>query len=175
LSDRDTPIQTENEKRYTADEYLARIEPQYREYKDAMRKCITGLTEYAAQLAAQHQEEQLPQLRRLCVEMAEFWGLTDDETAKGYQEMTQRYTDAFDHAVSKAKASGYVPEITEQARENILAGLELYAQEMSANGDMEQWVIECDLLAEQLQVEWQTEAAAEQSSAPQIDMKMEGM
>lgn len=89
--------------------------------------------------------------------------------------MTPRYTDAFDHAVSEAKASGCVPEITEQARENILAGLELYAQEMSANGDMEQWVIECDLLAEQLQVEWQTEAAAEQSSAPRIDMKMEGM
>lgn len=45
---------------YTIDELLARMEPQYREYKNTIRQCIVGLTGYAAQLAAKGQEEQVP-------------------------------------------------------------------------------------------------------------------
>lgn len=88
------PIQLEGGKAYTIDELLARMEPQYREYKNTIRRCITGLTCCAAQLAAQGREEQLPQLRRLCVEMAEFWGLTEDDTPKGYRVMAERYLDS---------------------------------------------------------------------------------
>lgn len=168
-------IQPGDGKSYTLNEYLSLTEPQYRENKAAIQKCITGLTGYAAQLAAQHQEEQLPQLRRLCVEMAEFWGLTDDDTPKGYQKMAEQYGGAFDRAASAARESGQAPEMSDQTKKEVLDGLELYAQEMTANGDLEPWVIECDLLAEQLQVEWQAEAAPQQDSAPQIDMKMQGM
>ena len=46
---------------------------------------------YAAQLAARNQEEQIPQLRRLCIEMAEFWDLSDADIPKGFQETEERY------------------------------------------------------------------------------------
>ena len=91
-----SPVQCENTRRYTIDELLARIEPQYREYKAAIRKCIAGLTDHAARLAAQGQEEQLPTFRRLITDMAEFWGLTEDDTPKGYREMVEQIGNTFD-------------------------------------------------------------------------------
>ena len=171
MSDRDVPIpaQSGNEKRYTVDEFLAQIEPQYRQYKDTMRKCIAGLTEYAAQMAAQHQEENLPQFRRLCIEMAEFWGLTDDDTPKGYQKMAEQYGSAFDQAVSAARESGQAPEMSELARQGVLDGLDLYAREMRANDkSLEDWATECDVLAEGLERQWRTENALSKVS----DMQM---
>ena len=171
MPDRDTPIpaQSGNEKRYTVDEFLAQIEPQYRQYKDTIRKCIAGLTECAAQMAAQHQEEDLPQFRRLCIEMAEFWGLTDDDTPKGYQKMAEQYGSVFDQAVSAARESGQAPEMSEQARQSVLDGLDLYAREMRANDkSLEDWAVECDVLAEGLERQWRTENALSKLS----DMQM---
>ena len=171
MPDRDTPIpaQSGNEKRYTVDEFLAQIEPQYRQYKDTIRKCIAGLTECAAQMAAQHQEEDLPQFRRLCIEMAEFWGLTDDDTPKGYQKMAEQYGSAFDQAVSAARESGQAPEMSEQTRQSVLDGLDLYAREMRANDkSLEDWAVECDVLAEGLERQWRTENALSKLS----DMQM---
>ena len=75
---------------YTVDELLKAIEPQYQMYKLTMRQCIAGLTAHAAQLTAQGQEEENPRFRRLCIEMAEFWGLTEDDTPKGYREMAEQ-------------------------------------------------------------------------------------
>ena len=69
------PVQPESGRRYTIDELLALMKPQYRADQDTTRQCITGLTEYAVQLAAKSQEEQIPRLRDLCIEMVEFWGL----------------------------------------------------------------------------------------------------
>ena len=144
---------------YTLNKYLAEIEPQYRQYKDTMRKCIAGLTECAARMSAQQQEEQIPQLRRLCIEMAEFWGLTGDDTPKGYQEMAEQYGSAFDQAVSAARESGQAPEMSEQSRQDVLDGLELYAQEMRVNdAAMEDWAVECDILAEELEERWRIES-----------------
>lgn len=154
------PVQAGSGKGYTASEFLALIEPQYQEYKNTICQCITGLTGHAAQLAAQGQEEQLPQLRRMIVEMAEFWSLTEDDTCKGYQEMRERYTGAFDHAVSKARSSGHAPELTGQEKENVLNGLELYAQEMLNNDPgLAVWIAECDFLVEDLREQWQMTAA----------------
>ena len=170
--EKNAPVQSGSGKGYTINEFLALIEPQYREYKNTMRRCIAGLTCHAAQLAAQGQEEQLPQLRRLCVEMAEFWGLTEDDTAKGFQEMAERYRNEFDSAVSAARSLGQSLALGEQAKADILAGLELYAQEMRCNGpELEQWATECDVLAETLEAQWQTDTAPQQ----QIGFKMEGM
>lgn len=166
--DNNNEFQPNGMKSCTLDEYLAKIEPQYRAYKDTMRKCIDGLTEHAAHVAAQHHEEQIPTFRRLIIEMAEFWGLTDDDTPKGMQEMVQRYGESFDAAVSAARESGQAPELSEQAKGDILAGLELYAQEMTDSGDMEQWVTECEILAEDLQVEWQIEAAHSRQASPTL-------
>lgn len=133
-----------------------------------IRQCIAGLTEYAAQLAAQGREEQIPRLRQLCVEMAEFWGLTEDDTPKGCRETADHTGGVFDSAVSAARGSGQTPELGEQVKQNILDGLELYAREMRSNDeDLEQWAAECDVLAEDLEEQWQMEA--------QTNMEMGGM
>jgi len=141
---------------YTLGQFSALMKPLHDEQKNTIRHCIIGLMGYASQLAARNQVEQIPQLRRLCVEMAGFWGLADDETASGYQEMEERYGGAFDLAVSSARDSGQAPVMNGQARQDILDGLELYAREMEDCGDMGQWIEECEALSKQLQVEWQT-------------------
>ncbi len=41
---------------YPIDEYLALIEPRYRVYEEQVRRCISGLTIYAAQQAAAQQD-----------------------------------------------------------------------------------------------------------------------
>ena len=164
------PVQPEHGRGYTIDELLVRMEPQYQEYKNTMRRCIAGLTEHAARLAAQGQEESLPRLRQLCIEMAEFWGLTEDDTPKGYQEMADHFGSTFDSAVSAARDSGQAPELSAQAKQNILDGLELYAQEMRLNdGELEVWAVECDILAEDLEEQWQLETAAAGQTAPQMN------
>ncbi|NBI65953.1 hypothetical protein D1646_03830 [Pseudoflavonifractor sp. 60] len=175
-----TPVQPESGVRYTIDEFLTLMEPQHREDQETTRQCIAGLTGYATQLAAKGQEEQVPRLRDLCIEMAEFWGLAEDDTWEGFRKMEEQYGGAFDSAVSAARESGQAPDLSEQARQNILDGLELYAQEMRLNeglgasgqevsleDGLGQWIVECELLSEQLQAEWQAEA--------QANMEMGGM
>ena len=78
---------------YNLDEYLELIEPVYRVYEDYIRKCAAALTTLAAQRAAFHQEEDIPKLRQMILEMAPFWGLdggayADKETAR---RMEQQY------------------------------------------------------------------------------------
>ena len=89
--EKNVPVPSEDRKGYTISEFLAQIEPQYREYKNTIRQCIAGLTDHAARLAAQHQEDEIPTFRRLIVDMAEFWGLAEDDTPKGFQEMAEQY------------------------------------------------------------------------------------
>ena len=160
---------------YTVGELLKAIEPQYQMYKLTMRQCIAGLTAHAAQHTAQGQEEENPRFRRLCIEMAEFWGLTEDDTPKGYREMAEQIGSAFDHAVSAARDSGQAPMTSDQARQDILDGLELYAREMEACGDMGQWIKECEDLSEQLKVEWQTGVPPDQVRGEETNMRMGGM
>ena len=165
-----SPVQCENTRRNTIDELLARIEPQYREYKAAIRKCIAGLTDHAARLAAQGQEEQLPTFRRLITDMAEFWGLTEDDTPKGYREMTEQIGNTFDQAVSAARDSSGAPELSAQTKTDILNGLRLYAEEMMDCGDLEQWIAECDALSSRLQRDWRMEASSPQPLQAGMEM-----
>ena len=165
-----SPVRRENTRRYTIDELLARIEPQYREYKAAIRKCIAGLTDHAARLAAQGQEEQLPTFRRLITDMAEFWGLTEDDTPKGYREMAEQIGNTFDQAVSAARDSSGAPELSAQTKTDILNGLRLYAEEMTDCGDLEQWIAECNALSSQLQRDWRMEASSPQPLQAGMEM-----
>ena len=165
-----SPAQGENTRRYTIDELLSRIEPQYREYKAAIRKCIAGLTDHAARLAAQGQEEQLPTFRRLITDMAEFWGLTEDDTPKGYREMVEQIGSTFDQAVSAARDSGGAPELSTQTKTDILNGLRLYAEEMMDCGGLERWIAECDALSSQLQRDWRMEASSPQPLQAGMEM-----
>ena len=131
---------------YTVDELLKAIEPQYQMYKLTMRQCIAGLSAHA-----------------------------EDDTPKGYREMAEQIGSAFDHAVSAARDSGQAPMSGDQARQDILDGLELYAQEMVACGDMAPWVKECEDLSEQLKVEWQTGVPPDQVCGEKTNMGMGGM
>ncbi len=109
----------------------------------------------------------MPQDRTMCISMRGVRGLSEDDTWEGFREMEEQYGGAFDSAVSAARDSGHAPELSDQTRQEILEGLELYAQEMTLNGGLEQWVAECGSLSEQLRMEWQTEA--------QANMEMGGM
>lgn len=158
------PGQPVGGKAHTADELAARMEPKFQEQKETMRRCIAGLTGHAALLAARGQEGQVPRFRQLCIEMAEFWGLTDDLTHNGLREMAERVGGNFDRAVFSARESGHAPDPSGQAKEDILAGLELYAQEMALHDDHGQWIAECEGLSAQLRAEWGTDAALDKDS-----------
>ena len=158
-----SPAQGENTRSYTVDELLAQMEPQYQAYKNTMRQCIAGLTEHAARLAAQGQEEQLPTFRRLLTDMAEFWGLAEDDTPKGYREMVEQIGSTFDQAVSAARDSSGAPELSTQTKTDILNGLRLYAEEMMDCGGLERWIAECDALSSELQRDWRMEASSSQT------------
>ena len=165
-----SPAQGENTRGYTVDELLAQMEPQYQAYKNTMRQCIAGLTEHAARLAAQGQEEQLPTFRRLLTDMAEFWGLAEDDTPKGYREMVEQIGSTFDQAVSAARDSGGAPELSTQTKTDILNGLRLYAEEMMDCGGLERWIAECDALSSQLQRDWRMEASSPQPLQAGMEM-----
>lgn len=162
--------QSERKKFYTLDEVQEMIEPQSQRDKNTMRQCIAGLTEYAAQLTVQGREGQFPRLRQICIEMAVFWDLTDGDTVPSLQEVEACFGGAFDSAVAAARDSGQAPELSPQAKQNILDGLELYAEEMRINDEeLEDWAVECEILAEDLEEQWKLEIAATEQTAPQMD------
>lgn len=142
---------------YTLEELGKVLEPIYREYEVRIQDCISGLTQYAAGQAARGREAQLPELRKLITNMAEFWNLDHDESKYGYLKLREKYGGAFDRAVAAARSSGQAPSLSREAQGNILSGLDLYAKEMTDSGGLEPWVKQCGALAEQFQEEW-TEA-----------------
>lgn len=140
--------------RYTLDEYMRMLEPIYQEYEARIKGCIPGLTQYAAALAANRQEARLPEFRKLITDMVEFWDLEHDEGKDADRKLREKYGEAFDRAVAAARASGQAPVLSRETQECVLAGLHIYAKEMTASGDLEPWVRQCEALAEQLQEEW---------------------
>ena len=86
--------------------------------------------------------------------------------------MAEHFGGAFDCAVSAAGSSGHAPALSEQTRQNILDGPALYAREMRRNdAELEDWAIECEIVAEDLEELWRQEPGTSQQAAP----KMEGM
>ena len=69
--------------KYSLSELQELIDPVYRVYEEQIRRCITGLTGYAAQCAAARHEEQIPKLREHIVMMGGFWGIEEDASSKG--------------------------------------------------------------------------------------------
>lgn len=162
--------QSETKKFYTLDEVQEMIEPQSQRDKNTMRQCIAGLTEFAARLAVQGREDQFPRLRQLCVEMAMFWDLIDGETVARFPEVEERFGGAFDSAVAAARESDRAPELSAQTKQNIFDGLELYAEELRNNDEeLEDWAVECEILAEDLEEQWKLETAAAEQTSPQMD------
>ena len=151
-------------KEYSLDELGPLIDPVYDVYTEQIRRCISGLTSYAAQCAAAHHEEQLPKLREHIVMMGGFWGAEEDVSVDSYGR-------SFDAAIAEARQNGFAPPLTEQAMRDVLTGLEVHIQEMDNSGGLEHLIAEYDLIAQQLRAEWKIEPPA----SPQTVLTMEGM
>lgn len=147
---------------YTTTEYLSLIGPRYNAYEEQIRRCISGLTAYAAQQAANRQDAQLPMLRGLIMEMALYWNLDGGLDKASDKRMERRYGGGFDRAVAEARQSSQSPELTDQAKQDILVGLEVHVQELSDNGGPADWIQKNNKLAQQFQAEWQMGLEPEQ-------------
>lgn len=158
-------------KEYNISELGELIDPVYRIYEEQIRRCISGLTAYAAQCAAAHHEEQLPKLREHIVMMGGFWGAEEDVSVDSYEVSEQKYGRSFDAAIAEARQNGFAPPLTEQAMRDVLTGLEVHIQEMDNSGGLEHLIAEYDLIAQQLRAEWKIEPPA----SPQTVLTMEGM
>lgn len=158
-------------KEYSLDELGPLIDPVYDVYTEQIRRCISGLTSYAAQCAAAHHEEQLPKLREHIVMMGGFWGAEEDVSVDSYEVSEQKYGRSFDAAIAEARQNGFAPPLTEQAMRDVLTGLEVHIQEMDNSGGLEHLIAEYDLIAQQLRAEWKIEPPA----SLQTVLTMEGM
>jgi len=155
---------------YPVDEYLALIEPRYRVYEEQIRRCISGLTTYAAQQAAAHQDVQLSMLRDLIMEMATYWSLDGALDKASDERMERQYGGSFDQAVLNARQSGQPPALTDQEKQDILTGLEVHAQEVSNDEGLDSCIQQNRDLARQLRAEWQMEQAPAQQDVLTITM-----
>ena len=155
---------------YTLEEFRELIEPTYQVYEDYIRKCVAGLTILAAQRAALHQEDDIPKLRNIVLEMVPFWGLDGGAYAdkESVRQMERQYRDAFDQAVSTAQQSGEAPSLPDSTRKEVLIALEIHRQELENDGTLDDWAEECATLKGQLQSEWQMRADSSQQTAPQM-------
>ena len=81
-------------KQYTLSELRVLIDPVYRVYNEQIRRCISGLTAYAAQCAAAHREEQIPKLREHIVMMGGFWSTEEDTSIDPYEISERNYVSA---------------------------------------------------------------------------------
>ena len=158
-------------KEYNISELGELIDPVYRVYEEQIRRCISGLTAYAAQCAAAHHEEQLPKLREHIVMMGGFWGTQEDTSADVYEISEQKYGCSFDAAIAEAQQTGAAPPLTEQVMRDVLTGLEVHMQEMENSGDLDGLVAECSRMARQLRTEWNMEPP----ESRQTVLTMEGM
>lgn len=156
---------------YSLSEFGALIDPVYDVYTEQIRRCISGLTAYAAQCAAARHEEQLPKLREHIVMMGGFWGAEEDVSVDPYEVSERKYGRSFDAAIAEARQSGSAPPLTEQAMRDALTGLEVHMQEMDNSGGLEGLIAECGQLSRQLRAEWKIEPPASQQTV----LTMEGM
>lgn len=156
---------------YSLSELGALIDPVYDVYAEQIRRCISGLTAYAAQCAAAHHEEQIPKLREHIVMMGGFWGTEEDVSVDLYEVAEQKYGRSFDAAIAEARQTGAAPPLTEQAMRDVLTGLEVHMQEMDNSGDMDDLIDEYDRMAQRLRTEWKIEPSASQQTV----LTVEGM
>ena len=95
--------------KYSLSELQELIDPVYRVYEEQIRRCITGLTGYAAQCAAVRHEEQIPKLREHIVMMGGFWGIEEDASVDPYEISEQKYRRPFDEAIPSLRQEDIDP------------------------------------------------------------------
>ena len=164
-------MKQEGKTSYSLSEFGALIDPVYDVYAEQIRRCVSGLTAYAAQCAAARHEEQLPKLREHIVMMGGFWGMEEDVSVDPYEVSERKYGRSFDAVIAEAWQSGSAPPLTEQAMRDVLTGLEVHMQEMENSGDMDDLIDEYGRMAQRLRTEWHMEPPVSQQTV----LTMEGM
>ena len=95
--------------KYSLSELQELIDPVYKVYGEQIRRCISGLTSYAAQCAAARHEEQIPKLREHIVMMGGFWGIEEDASVDPYEISEQKYRRPFDEAIPSLRQEDIDP------------------------------------------------------------------
>lgn len=155
--------------KYSLSELQELIDPVYRVYEEQIRRCITGLTGYAAQCAVARHEEQIPKLREHIVMMGGFWGIEEDASIDPYEISEQKYRRPFDEAIVEARQTGTAPPLTEQAMRDVLTGLEVHRQEMENSGGLDDLIAGCEQISQQLRAEWNMEPPESQQTVLTMD------
>lgn len=166
-----TLMKQDGKEKYNLSELGELIAPVYRVYKEQIRRCISGLTGYAAQCAAAGHEDQVNKLREHIVMIGGFWGMEEDTSVDPYEIAEQECGRPFDEAVAEARRTGAAPPLTEQAMRDVLIGLEVHMQEMENSGDLEELIAECGQISRQLSAEWKIAPPESQQTV----LTMEGM
>ncbi|MBQ9345981.1 MAG: hypothetical protein IJT94_01405 [Oscillibacter sp.] len=116
------------------------------ETKEVIQTCFTGLCQYAGQVATAGKDT--ANLRTFAVQMVEFWGL--DNAGDG-----DRYEQEFDQTTAEAIASGTTPDLTEEVKDDIIEGLQVYRIELfCVGGPEDNFYKRCDVFLDSLKVTW---------------------
>ena len=129
---------------------------QYQEYSQRMLSAISGLTSYAASLAAKGQDDTVGILRELLIDMGWIWEGYDpiSETEMPWDEFLTQYMGPFDEAVEQARHTGNAPGIAPETKEQIFYGIGIHMRELIESCENVKQVRQWMSLAEQMNEEW---------------------
>ena len=155
--------------------------PGYAQDAAAIQAAVPGLICYAATLAVQGREDEIPELREYLIVMAAYM-LTSAETNPNVTDMywaDKKYGEMVDKAVAAAREPGKAPEMSGMDAEAVYTGLDLYMMELISDGEHEDWIEQSRRIAAKFQQEWPSAAdhpelfAAQQAN--ETGLKMGGM
>lgn len=126
------------------------------EYSQRMLSAISGLTCYAASLAAKGQDDTVGVLRELLIDMGWIWEGYDpiSKTEMPWDEFLTQYMGPFDEAVEQAKRTGNAPGIAPETKEQIFYGIGIHMRELIESCDNMEQTRQWMSLAEQMNEEW---------------------
>ena len=128
----------------------------YQEYSERMLNTISGLTSYAASLAAKGQDDTVGTLRELLIDMGVIWEGYDpiSETEMPWEEFLAQYIGPFDQAVEQAKRTGKAPRIAPETKEQIFYGIGIHMRELIESCDNMEQARQWMTLAEEMKENW---------------------
>ena len=128
----------------------------YQEYSERMLSAISGLTSYAAALAAKGQDDTVGTLRELVIDMGWIWEGYDpiNKAEMPWEEFLTQYMGPFDQAVEQAKRTGKAPRIAPETKEQIFYGIGIHMRELIESCDNMEQARQWMTLAEEMKENW---------------------
>ena len=130
---------------------------QQQEYSLRMLSAISGLTSYAASLAAKGRDDTVGILRELLIDMCWIWEGYDpiSKIEMPWDEFLIQYMEPFDEAVEQARCTGNTPKIAPETKEQIFYGIGIHMRELIESCDNIEQVRQWMSMAEQMNEEWE--------------------